>query len=62
MLVREVITLEAVILVTIGIIIMVREKRDLGLRALVSSVQRKDIEPLNVLILARRFKVVEEML
>lgn len=57
---EEVTTLEEIILVTSGIIVMAKEKIDLGLRALVLSVE-KDIEPFNVAFLAKRFEAVVEI-
>lgn len=61
LLVKELITLEVAILVTLEMVIMVREKRCLGLRELVSSVE-KDIDPLNVIILVRRLELATKML
>ena len=59
--VEEVTTLEIIILVTLGITILTREKIDLGLKVLVLSVVKKDIELLNVTFLVRVQEVVRGM-
>lgn len=59
LLVEEVIVLEVAIFVTLGIIMVKEEKKDLGLMVLVI---KQDIELFNVLNLGRRFEVIAEAL
>ena len=61
MLVKEVISLAVDIFITLGIKIMEKGKKDLGLRVLVTNVVKKDIELLNVLIMVKRLEEVVEM-
>ena len=58
LLVKEVITLDETILVTLGITIMEKGKKDLGLRVLVTNVEKKVTELLNVLTLERKIEVI----
>ena len=61
-LLKEVSTLEVAILVTLGIIIVEKEKRDLSLKVLVTNVVKKDIGPLNVLTLEKILEVITKIL
>lgn len=62
LLVKEVITLEGAILVTLGMKIMEKGKKYLGLRVLVTNVEKKLTKLLNVLTLERKLEVIEEII